>query len=91
MINTRTPKTLLLASIVSASGVVVPQLAIGASALEEVIVTARKRDESLQDVSAAISVVGAKRLQESNIVDVRDLQTIVPSLNVGEARWDLED
>ena len=85
MINTRTPKTLLLASIVSASGVVVPQLAIGASALEEVIVTARKRDESLQDVSAAISVVGAKRLQESNIVDVRDLQTIVPSLNVGEA------
>lgn len=85
MINNPNRKTLLIAEALATQGVVVPQYASGATGLEEVIVTARKRDESLQDVSAAISVVSSKRLLESNIVDVRDLQNIVPSINVGEA------
>jgi iron complex outermembrane receptor protein len=52
--------------------------------LEQVLVTARKREETLTDVSAAISVVGADELRASGINDVRDLQKLSPELNVGE-------
>ena len=52
--------------------------------LEEIVVTARKREESLQDVSASISVIGGDLLREGMIKDVRDLQYSVPGLTVGE-------
>jgi iron complex outermembrane receptor protein len=79
-------KTGIAAAIaLAAQGALTPQYAVGANTLEEVIVTARKKDESLQDVSAALSVVGSTRLLENNIVDVRDLQNVVPNLTVGEA------
>jgi len=52
--------------------------------VEEVVVTARKREESLQDVSASIAVIGGDALREGVIQDVRDLQYAVPGLTVGE-------
>jgi iron complex outermembrane receptor protein len=52
--------------------------------LEEVTVTARKREETLQDITAAVSVVDSERLRSNIINDVRDLQNIVPTLNIGE-------
>jgi iron complex outermembrane recepter protein len=51
---------------------------------EEIVVTARKREESLQDVSASIAVVGGDALREGVVADVRDLQYTVPGLTVGE-------
>ena len=54
------------------------------SGLEVVVVTARKREESLRDVSAAISAVGGEQLRSGIINDVRDLQNVAPELNVGE-------
>jgi len=54
-----------------------------AQALEEVIVTAQKREQNLQDVSTAVSVVGAGRLADANITDVMGLQYYVPSINIG--------
>jgi iron complex outermembrane receptor protein len=52
--------------------------------LEEVTVTARKREETLQDITAAVSVVDSDRLRDNVINDVRDLQSFVPTLNIGE-------
>jgi iron complex outermembrane receptor protein len=52
--------------------------------IEEILVTARKREESLKDISAAISVVGKDALQKNVINDVRDLQNLVPQLSIGE-------
>jgi iron complex outermembrane receptor protein len=52
--------------------------------IEEVTVTARKREETLQDITAAVSVVDSERLRSNIINDVRDLQNIVPTLNIGE-------
>jgi iron complex outermembrane receptor protein len=52
--------------------------------IEEVLVTARKREESLQDVSASISVIGGDLLREGMMKDVRDVQYAVPALTVGE-------
>jgi iron complex outermembrane receptor protein len=53
-------------------------------ALEEVVVTARKREESLTDVSAALAVVGGADLASQQLNDVEDLQLIVPTVTVGE-------
>jgi len=62
-----------------------PSVHAQADVLEEVVVTARKREETLQDISAAVSVVSGDMLRDKVVTDVRDLQNLIPSLNVGEA------
>lgn len=52
--------------------------------LEEIIVTARKRQESLQDTPVAVSALGAEALQEAGIYNTRDLQMTVPGLTFSE-------
>ena len=49
----------------------------------DIIVTAQKREQSLQDVSAAVSAIGADRLATAQVANLQDLQTIVPSVNFG--------
>ena len=51
-------------------------------ALEEVVVTARRRTESLQDVPIAVTAMGEDYLRMSNIVELTDLRTHVPSLGI---------
>ncbi len=53
-------------------------------ALEEVIVTARKRQESLQDSPVAVSAFSADALKEAGISNTRDLQQSVPGLTFSE-------
>ncbi len=52
--------------------------------LEEVIVTAQKREQSLQDVPIAVSAYSGAMLQESGVKDVFDLQVNAPSLGVDQ-------
>jgi len=51
-------------------------------AMEEIIVTATKRPQTLQEVPIAVSVVTAEVLERAQIYDILDLQTVVPSLRV---------
>ena len=51
--------------------------------IEEVIVTAQRREQSLQDVGAAVSVVDAARLERQQIDTLEDLQMAVPSITLG--------
>jgi iron complex outermembrane receptor protein len=51
-------------------------------ALEEVVVTAQKRSENLQDVPIAVSAVTANQLERQGVKDVLDLRIAVPTLNV---------
>ncbi|MEP7351127.1 MAG: TonB-dependent receptor [Sphingorhabdus sp.] len=51
---------------------------------DEIIVTARKRAESLQDTSMALSVVDEKLLERRQISDVNGLQGVVPTITIGE-------
>lgn len=51
----------------------------------EIIVTATKREESIQDVSTPVTVVGAERLQNNIVVDLQDLQFIAPTLTVNDS------
>ncbi len=53
-----------------------------ATVFEEVVVTASKREQTLQQVPIAVSVVTAEVLQKSQVHDIKDLQSLVPFLRV---------
>ena len=50
--------------------------------MEEVVVTATKRAESIQDVPMSVSVVSGEVLERAEVRDLLDLQSVVPSLRV---------
>ena len=52
--------------------------------LEEIVVTAQKRAESLQDVPISVSAVGAEKLADAGIEKVADLTAYVPNLAMTE-------
>ena len=56
-----------------------------ASVLDSVIVTARRREENLQSVPAAISVVGGDLLDSSYTVNTQQLSQLVPALYYNSA------
>ena len=53
--------------------------------LQEVVVTAQRRTESLQDVGIAISVLSGQSLADKSISYVNDLQNATPSLQIEPA------
>ncbi|GAB3115411.1 TonB-dependent receptor [Aestuariicella hydrocarbonica] len=53
-------------------------------ALEEIVVTARRKDESLQDVPLTVNVVTADALDDLNIRKFEDLEGVVAGLSLAE-------
>jgi iron complex outermembrane receptor protein len=49
--------------------------------LEEVVVTARRKQENLQTVPMVVSVVSQQSLQQNNVQTIEDLQYLVPSMS----------
>jgi outer membrane receptor protein involved in Fe transport len=58
------------------------QEADSAGGLEEIVVTAQKREQSLQDVPIAVTAVTQETLQANRIYTVNDLSAIAPGLTV---------
>ena len=56
--------------------------AFSQAALEEIIVTAQKREQSLQDVPIAISALSGDALRSAVVNDIFDLRAAVPALEV---------
>lgn len=50
--------------------------------IEEVLVTARRREESLQDVPIAISAFGGENLEQRGIERVENMNAVAPNLSV---------
>lgn len=50
--------------------------------LEEILVTAQKREATLLETPIAVSAVGGAEIERAQARDIRDLQTLVPSLQV---------
>jgi len=50
--------------------------------LDEITVTSTKRQSTLQEIPVAVSVVQAEELKQSQVLDVKDLQFLVPSLRI---------
>ena len=57
-----------------------------ASNVDDIIVTARRREETLKDVPVAVSVLGAVRLEETGATDITVLQQQTPNATVQVAR-----
>lgn len=51
-------------------------------ALEEIVVTAQRRSQNLQDVPVAVTALSATAIANANIRSVTDLRVAVPSLNI---------
>ncbi|MAA87352.1 MAG: hypothetical protein CME39_06800 [Haliea sp.] len=56
---------------------------VAAQALEEVIVTAQHREESLQDVPIAITAIGAEELRAADISDLNAISLRTPGFSMG--------
>lgn len=81
-----TSKTLVMASAVAlaASFSSPPAFAeVSKLTLEEVLVSARKRDESLQKVPVSVTALG-KQLATASIRTLRDIQSYAPNININK-------
>lgn len=52
--------------------------------LEEVIVTAQLRSQSLQDVPVSVSAMGGNKIQEAGIDKIENLQAYIPNFTMSE-------
>ena len=55
-----------------------------AAELEEIIVTAQKRAESLQDVPISMSALDGQKIEEAGIHSFQELTGYVPNLSITE-------
>jgi iron complex outermembrane receptor protein len=52
------------------------------SAIEEIVVTARKRAEFLEDTPIAVTALSAERLREADVTNLNEIRQLVPSLQI---------
>lgn len=72
----------LLSYLAIGTVIATPVSAQGSFALEEVVVTAQKREQSVQDVPIAISAFNESDLERLNAADLSDLQYSTPNLTI---------
>lgn len=56
--------------------------ALGDSAIGEIVVTAQKREQSLQNVPVSITALTSEALERNRVANIRDLNALVPNLQV---------
>ncbi|BFM17933.1 TonB-dependent receptor [Maricurvus nonylphenolicus] len=72
-----------LASVISSLAVLPATNAVSeVFQLEEVVVTAQKRAESLQDVPISVSAVNGEKMAEAGVENLQDLSAYVPNLRI---------
>lgn len=95
MIRPRFLTPLKAALCASAAMVFVPGVAMGQEAtnvaatddggIEEIVVTAQRREESLQDVPLSITAITGEELRDNDIRDVTRLEQTVPGLRIARS------
>jgi iron complex outermembrane recepter protein len=58
------------------------QPAANQPALTEIIVTAQKREQNIQDVPISVIALSAQQLKEGGVTDIKNLQALTPGLTV---------
>ncbi|MGQ9427468.1 TonB-dependent receptor [Gilvimarinus sp. F26214L] len=80
--HSRVSRSPLHMAILSCMGVAaLPTIAQEGAVLEEIVVTAQRKAESIQDVPIAVSAFSGDDMELRRLDDARDLQTAVPNLN----------
>ena len=69
----------ILTLVITTICVAAPTISIG-PVLEEVVVTARKRAESLQDVPISVQAISGERISVQGIVDIQQLAPYTPTV-----------
>jgi len=64
--------------------------AVGASGLEEIVVTARRRQENLQTVPVAVNALTGDTIASHHIEDASDLSKLVPAITTTQTTRDEE-
>lgn len=75
-------RLMLGASLLAVASPVFAQDAAEEGGLEDIVVTAQKREQNLQDVPIAISAIGAEKLERMNVRDTRDLSGLAPNVTI---------
>ena len=79
-------RTSVLTAALLLASTVVSQTALAAEReIQELVVTAQKREESSQDIGIAITSLDGGRLVSANVNNIQDLQNMAPSLQIGES------
>jgi len=74
-----------IASAVALATLAAPSISVAQdSVVDEIVVTATKRSQTLQDIPIAVSVTSAETIEKAQIQDLLDLQSVVPSLRVSQ-------
>ena len=80
---------LLLTAAALVLSIAVPVAAVaqdtGQLILEEIIVTAQKRVQTLQDVPISVNVIGSEALNDAGLDKIEDIQSYVPNLQMTES------
>jgi iron complex outermembrane recepter protein len=84
MLNARKKNHQLASALAVAASLLAADVALSSQVIEEVIVTARKREENLQEVPMAIAAFGAQQLRNSLVDDITDLQKMTPNITINE-------
>jgi outer membrane receptor protein involved in Fe transport len=77
----REVKAILIAALATASGTAGAQEAADPG-IEEVVVTATRREQSFQDVPMGVSALDSQRLLDAGVTEFQDIQSQVPSFEV---------
>ena len=80
----KTIKHKLCTAIAMTSSLLAADVALSQAVLEEVVVTARKRAEDLQDVPMAVSAFSGQQLQNFGIDELTDVGRMTPNLVMNE-------
>ena len=76
--STQAPADIAQSTAPSQPGVTAPQ----APSIDDIVVTAQKRTQNLQDVPIVVTTVNRQLLQDSGVKDIKDLATLAPGLLV---------
>jgi outer membrane receptor protein involved in Fe transport len=80
--------TWLLSLAISSAGITLAAAPAQAQqlVLEEVIVTAQKRAESLQDVPISVAAMSGEKMEDNGILDLEELTQYMPNVNINQGR-----
>lgn len=76
--------TLMASSAIATSNPVLAQTA-GGSDTDEIVVTAQKREQNLQDVPIAITAMGTEKLDQLQVNEFADVVKFLPSVTIQQA------
>lgn len=62
-----------------------PQASLSSSQIEDIVVTARRREESAQKTPLSVSAISSQQLQNLNIVRMDGITQLAPSLRITQA------